>query len=335
MRSMVGAVLLALASAASFPAAAAEPEPPRGVFSVHIDNDALAQTDQNYTSGIRLSYVAPMAPTHPLRALARALPLVEGELRVGYAFGQKIFTPRDISQTQPIPTDQPYAGYLYAGIGFESESRREDGRRILDMVELQIGIVGPHAYGEPVQKWAHRVTGTEEPMGWANQLNDELAVTLFYDRLWGGWYGTRIGQPDGGYRIDLSPHVGAALGNVYTYAAAGGTLRFGRHLPSDYGPRFIRPSPPGTDYYKPAPDTRWYLFTGVEGRAVAQNIFLDGNTFTDSLSVDKYGFVGELRVGMTVLWDRYRLTLAWVERTKEFHGQVPNSFGTLNLSTTF
>ena len=76
--------------------------------------------------------MAPMTSSNPLRPLARALPLVEGDLRVSYALAQKFFTPRDVSQTQPILDDEPYAGYLYVGIGIESEQRRDGGRSILE-----------------------------------------------------------------------------------------------------------------------------------------------------------------------------------------------------------
>jgi len=335
MRTAAGTALLALIAAGFVPAVAAEPEPPLGVFSAQFDNDLFQGTDQNYTSGARFSYVAPMAPSHPLRPLARALHLAEGDLRVSYALAQKIFTPRDVSQTQPILDDEPYAGYLYVGIGIESEQRREAGRSIFDSVELQVGIVGPAALGEQTQKTAHSLFGSEEPMGWDNQLNNEPAINLYYDRAWVGWYGTAVGQPDSGYRMDLSPHVGAALGNVYTYAAAGATLRFGPHLPRSLGPSSIRPGPPGIDYYRPVSDMRWYLFAALDGWAYARNIFLDGNTFTDSQSVDKYPFVGELRMGIAVQYGRYRLTFSEMVGTKQFHGQESNRFGSLNLSYAF
>ena len=334
MRTTVGAAFLVL-SAAGFISAATAEEPPQGVLSVQFDNDVFTGTDRYYTSGARVSYVTPMAPSHPLRPLARALPLFEGELRISYALAQQLFTPSDVSQSQPIPNDEPYAGYLYAEIGIESEKRRDDGRSILDSAALQIGVVGPHAYGEQTQKAAHKLFGTDDPMGWDNQLNNELAINLYYDRVWVGWYGTGTGQPDSGYRIDLSPNVGAALGNVYTYAAAGATLRFGRNLPPSLGPSSIRPGPPGTNYYKPVPDVRWYLYVDVEGWAVARNIFLDGNTFTQSQSVDKNTLVGELRAGLAVQLGRYRLTYARVSGSKEFCGQVSNRFGALSLSTAF
>lgn len=65
-------------------------------------------------------------------------------------------------------------------------------------------------------------------------------------------------------------------------------LRLGQRLPLDYGPPRIQPSLPGSGFFVPPQDRfGWYLFAGVEGRAVARNIFLDGNTFRDSRSVDK------------------------------------------------
>jgi hypothetical protein len=334
IRTAARTALLALVAASPVSAAAAEPEPPRGVLTLQIDNDVFAGSDQNYTSGFRIAYAAPMGPSHPLESTARALPLMGGPMRVSYSLGQQLYTPRDISVSQPILTDEPYAGYLYVGIGFESEPPREHAPRILISVELQLGVVGPAALGEQTQQAAHKIFNSDEANGWDNQLKNEPAINLFYDRVWIGWYETRIGEA-GRYRIDLSPHVGAALGNVYTYAAGGATLRFGPNLPASLGPSSIRPGPPGTNYYRPVSDMRWYLFAALEGWAYARNIFLDGNTFTDSQSVDKYPFVGEARVGIAMTLGRYRLAYAQAFRTKQFHGQESNRFGSLSLSYAF
>src|SRR3546814_8870959 len=100
--------------------------------------------------------------------------------------------------------------------------------------------------------------------------------------------------------VDVTPHLGAALGNVYTYGAGGLTLRFGEDLPDDYGPPRIRPALPGSDYFRPTDDFGWYFFAGAEGRIVARNIFLDGNTFKDSHSVDKRPLVADLQAGIAV-----------------------------------
>ncbi len=335
MRTAAATALLALIAAGSVPAVATEPGPPPGVLTLQIENDFFAGSDQNYTSGFRIAYAAPLGPSHPLESIGRALPLMGGPMRYAYSLGQQLYTPRDISVSQPILTDQPYAGYLYVGIAIESELPRVHGPRIRSSFELQVGVVGPAALGEQTQKAAHKIFNSDEANGWDNQLKNEPTVNLFYDRAWIGWYENRIGAAGSGYRIDLSPHVGAALGNVYTYAAAGATLRFGPNLPAALGPRTLRPGPPGSDYYKTAPDGRWHLFLGAEGRAVARNIFLDGNTFTDSQSVNKYPYVGEARVGIAITLGRYRLAYAQAFRTRQFRGGDPESFGSVSLSTDF
>ncbi|MGQ0578258.1 MAG: lipid A deacylase LpxR family protein [Betaproteobacteria bacterium] len=335
MRTAVGAALLALTTAGFVTAMAAEPEPPRGVLALQIENDLFAGTDRNYTSGLRIAYATPMGPSHPLESSVRALSLFEGDLRATYSLGQTIFTPIDISETELITADEPYAGYLYAGFGIEPELRLQHGRRILDSFELQVGIVGPSASGKQTQLAAHNITGSIEARGWDNQLDDEPTLNVYFDRVWSSLYETGIGEAGSRYSVDVSPHVGAALGNVYTYAAGGATLRFGRNLPTALGPRSLRPGPPGSDYYKPTPETRWHLFLGLEGRAVAHSIFLDGNTFKESHSVDKHAFVGELRAGISAMLGRTRLAYAQVFRTTQFHGQIRETFGALSLSTAF
>ena len=63
-----------------------------------------------------------------------------------------------------------------------------------------------------------------------------------------------------------------------TYLEVGATLRIGNDLPNDYGAPRIRPSLPGSNFFLPRDNFGWYLFAGAGGRAVAYNIFLDGNT---------------------------------------------------------
>lgn len=66
----------------------------------------------------------------------------------------------------------------------------------------------------------------------------------------------------------------------------------------------------------------WYVFAGVEGHAVAQNVFLDGNSFASSPHVDKKPLVGDLTAGAAFFWkDDFRLDIGLLTRTKEFYGQ--------------
>jgi hypothetical protein len=137
--------------------------------------------------------------------------------------------------------------------------------------------------------------------------------------------------------LDFTPHIGGALGNVYTYANAGVTIRYGKRLPNDYGPPRIQPGLPGSGVFSPVSGFDWYVFAGIDGRAVARNIFLDGNTFRDSRSVDKEPLIGDLQFGLVLYWPVMRLSYTHVLRTREFQTQQSSKdyFGSLSMSVMF
>jgi hypothetical protein len=114
--------------------------------------------------------------------------------------------------------------------------------------------------------------------------------------------------------------------------------RVGFNLPDDFGPPRIDPSLPGSYYFEPRKKGALggYFFVGVDGRAVAHNIFLDGNTWQDSRHVDKIILVGDLEYGAAVTWNRFRLAYTHVFRTREFKTQRgADQFGALSLSVRF
>jgi hypothetical protein len=201
-------------------------------------------------------------------------------------------------------------------------------------LELDIGIVGPHSYAEDVQEWAHRLLDSEEPKGWSNQLKDEFALELIYERKW-RLAASNLWQ---GFGYDFIPHLGARVGNVYIYANTGAELRFGWNPPGDFGTCPIRPGCESNA----APDMEEdrgrsfgiHLFLNVDGRAVLRDIFLDGNTCKDSHSVDKRYFVADITAGIGISAKRFKLSYGVVYRTKEFHKQSSNGqlFGTLLIT---
>ena len=307
----------------------------RGTWSAVIENDKfISGTDRDYTTGTHFSYLsAPGELPNWANELAAKIPLLasEGKRRIGYNIGQSIFTPEDTETSALVRDDRPYAGWLYGGVALLSEKPNT-----LDTLELDLGIVGPHAFGEQVQNNFHRLIGSPESNGWDNQLDDEPGVLLIYERKWRtpDW---RFSDSNSRLGIDATPHVGATLGNVFTYAGAGLGIRIGQNLPSDFGPPRIRPGLPGAGFFDlQSGQTAWYFFASAEGRAVARNIFLDGNTFTDSHSVDKEPFVGDFQLGFAFMINSARITYAQVFRTKEYEGDEPfDSFGTLSLSLKF
>jgi hypothetical protein len=127
---------------------------------------------------------------------------------------------------------------------------------------------------ERTQKFAHRVLPANDQQGWDTQLGNEPGIVATYKRSWRGVAtSTLSGAP-----LDFTPHLGAAPGNVFTYGNAGVTTRYGKRLPNDYGPPRVQPGLTGFGDFSPVSGFGWYVFAGIEGRAVARNIFLEGNT---------------------------------------------------------
>ena len=193
-------------------------------------------------------------------------------------------------------------------------------------------MVGPASLAEQSQKFVHKVIGADQPQGWDTQLHNEPGIVLTSRRSWH----SLTASPSTSTRLDLTPHIGAALGNVFTYANTGLTLRFGERLPDDFGPPRIQPGPPGGADFSLVSDFGWYLFAGIEARLVARNIFLDGNTFRDSRSVDKIPLVGDLQYGIVLDWPSIRLSYTHVLRSREYRTQSGrDDFGALSLSVKF
>lgn len=328
--------LLSLATLMASSAAMAQEPPPRiheddeAIFSVVWENDKFANTDSNYTNGARFSWLSAEETTPRwVRSVANTvLPIAaDGKKRIGVSFGQTMYTPADLTRSDLIVDDRPYAGWTYGSVGIVSEN----GKR-LDNAVLTVGVVGPASYAEHTQRFVHKVTDSQNPKGWDNQLNTEPGIILTMERKWRSMYEF---SPFG-VGVDATPYAGFDLGNINTDASVGTMFRLGYDLPADYGPPRIRPSMPGSDFFLPSQTIGGYLFAGAEGRAVGRNIFLDGNTFSDSHSVDKNYWVGTLQAGAALTYGSTRLSYTHVFMTEEFKGQdEPAQYGGLTLSMRF
>lgn len=299
-------------------------------LSLVYENDAFNNSDVHYTNGICVSWIpaSSQTPNWAVR-FARAIPWVpvDGEVQHGYSVGQSMFTPNDISLKNPSQDARPYAGWSYGSIRLGVETGRQ-----LDQLVLTIGIVGPASLAEQTQRLIHEIVRAQQAQGWDHQLHNEPGLMIGWQRSWRAL----AVRPLAGRQLDLTPHIGMTLGNVLTCVNGGLTLRYGANLPLDYGPPRIQPGLNGTSRFVPTSKVGWYLFAGIEGRAVVRNIFLDGNSFRNSRSVDKRPFVGDLQFGGVLLWNNVRLSYTQVLRSREFRTQENrDNFGSVNLSLQF
>ncbi|MDP3418612.1 lipid A deacylase LpxR family protein [Falsiroseomonas sp.] len=325
----IAAALVALPAAAQ--TQLVRPADPAGTYVFLLENDTFSGRDRFYTNGFLFAWGSPSynPPDWLAQLTDRPSPLFPtgGIARWGLAFGQKKFTPENTLERNPDPNDRPYAGWLYGAVTLISYTPREFGS-----LELQLGVVGPAALGEQVQNNTHDLFNIERALGWDAQIKDEPGLNLVLNRQW------RLNHPlgEGGLQYGFVPSLAASLGNVQTYAAAGLMLRVGTELEADFGPPRARPVSAGSVFYQPNERWGWYGFAAVEGRAVARDITLDGNTWRDSRSVGRETLVGDASLGFAVLFPRARLTFTYTMRSKEFETQREGSqFGSLSLAVRF
>jgi len=172
-----------------------------------------------------------------------------------------------------------------------------------------------------------------EPRGWVNQIKNEPGLLVSGERIW------RISSLElGAIESELLPEVNASIGNVFTYAGTGVSIRIGHRLTADWGQARIEPALSGSDYinYQNLNGFGWYTYVGYDGRAVLRNITLDGNSFRDSANVAKVPLVGDFTAGVALLTDYASLRLSYIMRTKEFHTQrLEDEFLSINVSARY
>ena len=331
--------------------------------NVYFENDLFGETDQNYTNGIRVSWVSPDTasyyddPEFPawVRAINRKLRFFnrdDDDLQhnLVISLGQLIYTPSNIEATEVIPDERPYAAYLYAGFAYHTRSKE-----LLDTVEINLGVIGPAAQGQEAQDLIHDIRNFDKFEGWDNQLNNEPALTLIYEhkRRWQ----PQAFSKNGRLEHDFIAHSGISLGNIASYVNVGGEYRIGWDLPNDFGTSAVRSggdnSAPGRgdlrrrgqhsrNHHTTRPTKRHtksaaiyglHAFVSTDVRWVARDIFLDGNSFRNSHSVTKEKLVADISSGLSFLTGAWKISFAWVIRTREFKQQPHHhKYGSLSLS---
>lgn len=351
LNTITGFTLLGVVSLLLSSPSYAEPEAP-WTLNLYFENDLFSETDQNYTSGVRASWVSPNVDSYLederipewVRRATPYLPLFDPsdesattlQRNVVLSLGQQIYTPEDINRYTVDTTDRPYAAWLYGGIAYHSRTANR-----MNTAELNLGIVGPLALGQQTQDFIHDIRGFQKFNGWDNQLKNEPGFQLVYEHK------NRIfkGQLSPLFEYDTILHGGGSLGNVATYLNGGAEFRFGWNLPKDFGTSALRSggdnSAPGIGdgrYQRGSRNRNLgvHAFISMDGRWVLRDIFLDGNTFRDSHSIDKEHLVGETSFGVAALYHGWKLSFARVHRSREYKAQTEgHAFGSLSLSYSY
>lgn len=319
-----------LAALACAPAAyaAVPPEDPGHIITVQIENDALSipGTDRFYTSGERLGYVGPTSAVPDFVSSWGHSLFGQGTQRLSFDLQQVIYTPTNTQVYNPDPKDRPYAGQL--AVRF---SLIQDTTETRSLAGVSLGIIGPASLAQSVQNGFHKIIGDKSNNGWKHQLHTEPTLDFYAGRIWR----YDLAEYDG-IGLQALPQLTAQLGNTEIYAQAGGIVRFGQGLDSDFGPALIQPQVSGTDAYTPTRPFVWYLFGGVMGRAVAHDTLVQGNNFRSSRGVSLTPLQGSLQVGGAIIVRGVRISAEEVFTTPEFHNAAPAfQYGSVAVSFRF
>jgi len=317
-----------------------------GAVSIYFENDIFYNTDEYYTNAVKLRFISPSLASLAengispdffdglMDAVQRLRQSDAMQYNVSAGVGQSLYTPRDTQAEGLQVDDRPYAAHLYAFFGLHVKEPR-----LMDTYELSLGVVGPGALGRQTQNTVHKLKKVDTAKGWKNQLHNEPALTLSWTRNY------RF-TPDGdslGWNWNILPYHSLTIGNVLTQAAVGTEMRFGYNLPRNFGTSQIKPgssvNAPSDSTWEAAhdPEWGWYFFVGAEGRAVARNIFLDGNTWRSSHSVKKEPLVGEINAGLALIIRGVTVSYNHVYLTKEFKKQPSKKqeYGSITLTIPF
>lgn len=288
-------------------------------FKIAYENDLLTipvngRTDYYYTGGTFLEFNLPFLKRNPVSKILLKLPQGHDEA-FGIEAGNLGFTPTSIRSDSILFGDRPFSATIYLGLNRVS-CNSEKRTRLKS--ELDLGIIGPLAFGYETQKFIHAHTNNPEPHGWQFQVENDAYVNYFL-RLEKGFLQNNF--------VDLVGHGFVNAGTIYDNAGLGLTLYTGK-----MNSRF---SPTGV--------TDRFLFWGyarIEGKLIARDATLQGGIFN---SGSVYVIApGEIKRGLlsgtfgTVLAYK-RLRFEWFNTFlgPEFNGGRKHAWGHLGIEYFF
>lgn len=262
-------------------------------FNYSMENDNDVHTDFGYTHGSKISILFYRGDT---KESFLNIPFTSPQNRnnfISFSYANQMYTPYDLDETQLIKDDRPYAGYSYIEIGLHQTTES-----YLDSLTLQLGIVGPSSGMEGLQSIFHKSIDAADASAWDYQLKDEFIMQLNYMHKWR----LKLAKI---YDLEtvLVPYAGANFGNASLKASGGALYRIGLNIPKDFGMNSMNegsfPSLPieSKAIVNDISKLSLSLNLSAGSNLVVRDIFLDGNTFKNSHSVDKnylnvYGALG-------------------------------------------
>lgn len=303
-------------------------------LTVTWENDIFAGKDGGYTNGLAVSwayagfneFTTDNTPEW-IHTLTKNLPIATTENKqraIGYSVAQAMQTPSDLSQRALQKDEAPYAGLIV----WRANLFAYDTQHV-DRLGFALGFVGPVSGAKFSQRIIHKATGSTKPMGWDNQLKNEMVFQVSMMRMW-----RLVARDNRAVGFDIVGLTGGAIGTLKSDVTTGLSLRFGHDLASNYATASINP---GREINPLAGDnTDWHIFFNISASAVANDILINGNTFEDSHSVPLQHLQAQFVTGTSFNIANWAFLFSAVIGTEQYKHQAPHPrYGSLSVTYNF
>ncbi len=172
------------------------------------DNDLYVSTkkDRYYTNGFFLSYQY-ISKKHPEKLEKKIFE---------FTVGHEMYSPFKAIVQDISLHDRPFAAHLFGSFGMQYVYKNN---RILK-TNVQIGVIGPVAFGRELQNFIHDIYGFTRAIGWDFQIQNALSLNLE------GNY-TQFLVKDASNHYDISGIGNLRLGTLHTNVSVGFLSRIG------------------------------------------------------------------------------------------------------------
>lgn len=243
---------------------------------------------------------------------------------IAYTVAHLLQTPIDISTSQLVEEDAPYVGLM----AWHGKLTAYD-QNTIDRLSLTFGLVGPASGAEFVQKITHEVIAASEPHGWENQISNEFVFQLQAERNWRIYNKEFVSS-----EFDLVTGVDTGFGNYRSDIGVGLGVRWGQDLQNNFSSYSVFPIEKLNTAHNS--DKGWYLFANTSSFYVANDIFMDGNTFQDSHRVDLIHLQYGASIGVMANIYNWNFVYSLVQLSDQYRGQNESSrFGSFTVTYLF
>jgi lipid A 3-O-deacylase len=145
-------------------------------FRFHYENDYFSGTDIYYTQGILFEYANPVIRKFFLTKIL--IGSDHFERKYGISLELNGYTPTSIQHTEILVGDRPFASCLFLKTFLIAN---DSIRKLRISSSLSTGVIGPAALGEEIQTTIHRWLHDKTPMGWSNQIQNDVVLNYQAD----------------------------------------------------------------------------------------------------------------------------------------------------------